>query len=111
MALALLAATGCADPPAGPSRRAAPELVWYRDFAIERAGGDVPVMHVDPDGGLWAAVPGASDRDGRARLFHRPRGGAWRQVSSRPFATELSLSSVRGGEVFFGFNQPFDQYR
>jgi tRNA A-37 threonylcarbamoyl transferase component Bud32 len=108
----LVYATGCAretrhaSPP-----RAEPELRFYRDLPIDGVGGDVPAMHVDPEGGLWVAVAGASDKNGRSRLYHRPKGGAWTERYRGSFASELSLSSYRGGEVFFGFNQPLDGFR
>ena len=105
------AALACSAQPPRPAPGPEPELRWYRDLAVEGVGGDEPAMHTDPDGGLWVAVPGTSDVAGRSRLFYRPAGGAWQTLYEGPFATELSLSSVRGGEVFFGYNQPLDGYR
>ena len=106
------ACVGCAPAPAArvTVRREA-ELRWFRDFPLTDVGGDGSVLHVDPAGGAWAAVPGVSQPGGAARLYHRAPGGAWREVYRGPWATELSLSSARAGEVFFGFNQPLDRYR
>lgn len=110
-AAASLAVAGCADPPRRAEPRPAPEIRWYRDLAIDDVGGDSPAMHVDRGGGLWVAVPGVSSTAGRCRLFYRPPGGSWEVQYEGAFATELSLSSVRGGEVFFGHNLPLDGFR
>ena len=91
----------------GPRR----ELSWHLDLRIDAAGGDTPAMLADPGGGLWVAVTGLADASGRSRLFHRPRGGAWRAVYEGPFATEPSLSSFQVGEVYFGSNRPLDRFR
>ena len=106
-----VSALACAAPGSQRAADPEPELRWYRDLAIEGVGGDEPAMHTDPDDGLWVAVPGTSDVSGRSRLFYRAAGGAWEVLHEGPFATELSLSSVRGGEVFYGYNQPLDGYR
>ncbi len=87
--------------------------VWrfYRELPLAEVGGDSTAMHVDPGGGLWVAVPGHASTAGRSRLYHRPPGGPWRLAHEGPFATELSLSSVRAGEVYFGFSQPLDGFK
>lgn len=96
-----------------PTTRAvsAPGPRFYRELAIDEAGGDTPALHVDRDGRtLWAAVAGASSKTGRSRLYRRD-GTRWTKVREGPFASELSLSSYRAGEVFLGFNQPLDGFR
>ncbi len=108
-ALAILA--GCEPERVEGPARPAPELRWYRDLAIADVGGDQPAMLADPGGGVWVAVPGASTTEGRSRLFHRPAGGAWSTRYEGPFATELSLSSVRAGEVYLGASLVFEGYR
>jgi serine/threonine-protein kinase len=109
-AFALAALLGCAPAPRRIAPGAPPELRWYRDLPIADAGGDDPVVHVDPGGGLWVAVTGLADATGRSRLFHRPSGGAWRTLHEGPFATELSLGSLRAGEVYLGYTRPLEGF-
>jgi tRNA A-37 threonylcarbamoyl transferase component Bud32 len=111
LASILIAGVGCAPEPRRVASGPGPELRWYRALAVEAAGGDTPAMLADPGGGLWVAVPGLPDPGGRSRLFHRPPGGAFRTLYEGPFATELSLSSVRAGEVYFGSNRPLEAFR
>ncbi|MEO5729630.1 MAG: hypothetical protein ABI134_31860, partial [Byssovorax sp.] len=108
-ALAML--SGCGPGSVESVPRPAPELRWYRDLAIAGVGGDRPVMEADPGGGLWVAVTGVSSREGRSRVFYRPPGGAWQTRIEGAFASELSLSSVRAGEVYFGQNLALDGFR
>ena len=110
-ALLAIALAGCAPEPTPIHARPRPELAWYRDLAIEDAGGDTPAMLTDPGGGLWVAVTGLAHDRGRSRLFHRPAGGAWAVRYEGPFVTEPSLSSLREGEAYFGANRPLDAYR
>ncbi|APR78364.1 serine/threonine protein kinase [Minicystis rosea] len=111
LVLASIVLSGCAPEPHRVAAGAGPELRWYRALAIDAAGGDVPAMLGDPGGGLWAAVPGLPDPKGRSRLFYRPPGGTFRTLYEGPFATELSLSSLHAGEVYFGHNRPLDAFR
>ena len=109
---AAVALTGCGDAIVAPApKRAAPELRFVRELPLANVGGDALEMHVDPAGGLWIATPGVSSPDGVMRLLHRAPGGAFREVRRGAYSTELSLSSVRGGEVFLGFNLPLEGYR
>jgi hypothetical protein len=112
LGLLAIAAAGCHEAPRHVSeKRPAPELRFVRELPLSNVGGDAVEMHVDPGGGLWVATPGLSSPDGVMRLHHRPRGGAWREAYRGPYGTELSLSSVKGGEVFLGFNLPYTGYR
>ena len=108
---ALTCLSGCGSSRVEGAPRPAPELRWYRDLAIADMGGDRPVMAADPGGGLWVAVTGVSSREGRSRVFYRPPGGAWQTLFEGAFASELSLSSVRAGEVYFGQNLALDGFR
>ena len=110
LALALAALLGCAPTPHRLAPGPSPELRWYRDLAIPDPGGDEPAVHADPGGGLWVAVTGLADATGRSRLFYRPPGGGWRTVHEGPFATELSLCSLREGEVYLGYSRPLDAF-
>lgn len=110
--LLLVLAAGCdSELREGASSPEAGALRFYREWPLAEVGGDGTAMHVDPGGGLWVAVPGRASTEGRSRLYHRPPGGPWRLAHEGPFATELSLSSVRAGEVYFGFNQPLNGFK
>ena len=112
LAACVVACAGCSEEKAATEApRREHSLRWFRDFPLTEVGGDGAVLHVDAEGGAWAAVPGVSQPGGAARLLHRRPGGSWREVYRGPWATELSLSSARAGEVFLGFNQPLDGYR
>ncbi|MCY1020116.1 serine/threonine-protein kinase [Pyxidicoccus sp. MSG2] len=110
--LLLVLAAGC-DSASGerPATAATAGTVrFYRELTLDEVGGNVPAMHVDPGGGLWVAVSGDATTAGRSRLYHRPPGGSWRTAYEGPFATELSLSSWRAGEVYFGFNHTLNGF-
>lgn len=111
LAAASIFAAGCAPDPRRIASGSGPTLRWYRALAVDAAGGDTPAMLGDPGGGLWVAVPGLPDPRGRSRLYYRPPGGDFRAVFEGPFSTELSLSSLRAGEVYFGHNRPLDAFR
>ncbi|WP_158502123.1 serine/threonine-protein kinase [Vitiosangium sp. GDMCC 1.1324] len=108
----LVLAAGCDRESRESPPPAATAGTWrfYRELPLDEVGGNVPAMHVDPGGGLWVAVSGDSTTAGRSRLYHRPPGGSWRVAYEGPFATELSLSSRRAGEVYFGFNHPLNGF-
>jgi tRNA A-37 threonylcarbamoyl transferase component Bud32 len=108
--LALLLA-GCAPAPSERAGRPEPALRWYRELAIEAAGGDAPAMLGEPGGGLWVAVTGVSSAAGKSRLLYRSPEGVWETRHQGPFATEPSLSAARAGEVFYGHNLPLQGFR
>lgn len=108
--LVLAAACDGASRERPPVAEAAGTWRFYRELPLDEVGGNVPAMHVDPGGGLWVAVSGDATTAGRSRLYHRPPGGSWRGVYEGPFATELSLSSWRAGEVYFGFNHTLNGF-
>ncbi|MBU8898496.1 protein kinase [Corallococcus sp. M34] len=109
----LVLAAACDDarhaPP--PLSEAADTWRFYRELPLDEVGGNVPAMLADPGGGLWVAVSGEATTAGRSRLYHRPPGGPWRVAYEGPFATELSLSSWRAGEVYFGFNHTLNGFQ
>jgi tRNA A-37 threonylcarbamoyl transferase component Bud32 len=100
-----VALLGCDRAPLPLQPRPRGALRLARELPIDGVGGDDATLLVDPGGTLWAAVTGTSTADGRCRLFHRQADGTWRLRLERPFSSELSLSSFRAGEVYFGFNQ------